>query len=47
MGVGDGRRLQRVLINLLHNALKYSPPQGTITLTLLVEEASMSCATAA
>ena len=44
---GDGRRLQRVLINLLHNALKYSPPQGTITLTLLVEEASMSCATAA
>lgn len=44
---GDGRRLQRVLINLLHNALKYSPPQGTITLTLLVEEGSMSCATAA
>ena len=43
-GTGDGCW---VLINLLHNALKYSPPQGTITLTLLVEEASMSCATAA
>ncbi|MBS0170259.1 MAG: PAS domain S-box protein [Nitrospira sp.] len=35
---GDGRRLQRVLINLLHNALKYSPPEGTITITLQVEE---------
>ncbi|QOJ34545.1 MAG: PAS domain S-box protein [Nitrospira sp.] len=32
--VGDGRRLQRVLINVIHNALKYSPPQGTITITL-------------
>ncbi len=43
---GDGRRLQRVLINLLHNALKYSPPQGTITVTLQVEEGSESIATA-
>jgi PAS domain S-box-containing protein len=32
--MGDGRRLQRVLINLIHNALKYSPPQGTIMITL-------------
>ena len=37
---GDGRRLQRVLINLLHNALKYSPPDGTITITLQREEPS-------
>lgn len=43
---GDGRRLQRVLINLLHNALKYSPSQGTITVTLKVEEGPMSSATA-
>lgn len=38
---GDGRRLQRVLINLLHNALKYSPPQGTITMTLQVDKTPM------
>ncbi|ULA60388.1 MAG: putative Histidine kinase [Nitrospira sp.] len=43
---GDGRRLQRVLINLLHNALKYSPPQGTITVTLTVDEGPMPSATA-
>lgn len=30
---GDRRRLQRVGINLLHNALKYSPPKGSITLS--------------
>lgn len=42
---GDGRRLQRVLINLLHNALKYSPPEGTIRMTLQVEAAPMSKAT--
>ncbi len=44
---GDGRRLQRVLINLLHNALKYSPSQGTITLTLLVDESPMQRAASA
>lgn len=37
--MGDGRRLQRVLINLIHNALKYSPPQGTILITVEVEQA--------
>jgi PAS domain S-box-containing protein len=40
--MGDGRRLQRVLINLIHNALKYSPPQGTILMSLQVEEAQAS-----
>jgi signal transduction histidine kinase len=34
--MGDGRRLQRVLINLIHNALKYSPPQGTIMIAMQV-----------
>ena len=33
MLTGDRRRLQRVGINLLHNALKYSPPEGIITLS--------------
>ncbi len=40
--MGDGRRLQRVLINLVHNALKYSPPQGVVTLTLHFSEAPSS-----
>jgi PAS domain S-box-containing protein len=31
---GDRRRLQRVGINLLHNALKYSPPKGVITISI-------------
>lgn len=30
----DRRRLERVLINLVHNALKYSPPRGLITLSI-------------
>lgn len=34
---GDRRRLQRVGINLVHNALKYSPPQGVITLSARVD----------
>lgn len=34
----DGRRLQRVLINLVHNALKYSPARGVITVTVGLED---------
>jgi signal transduction histidine kinase len=30
----DSRRMQRVLINLVHNALKYSPPHGIITVSI-------------
>ena len=40
--MGDGRRLQRVLINLIHNALKYSPRQGVIMIAVQVEEAQTS-----
>lgn len=40
--MGDGRRLQRVLINLIHNALKYSPPRGTITIAVQIDEAQGS-----
>lgn len=39
---GDRRRLQRVGINLLHNALKYSPPKGVITISVkAVQEGAM------
>jgi PAS domain S-box-containing protein len=33
----DRRRLQRVGINLIHNALKFSPPQGVIAVTVQME----------
>ena len=33
----DRRRLLRVLINLVHNALKFSPQGGTITVTVQME----------
>jgi PAS domain S-box-containing protein len=33
----DRRRLLRVLINLVHNALKFSPQGGTITVTVYAE----------
>src|SRR5205085_1234407 len=33
----DRRRLLRVLINLVHNALKFSPQGGTITVTVQAE----------
>jgi signal transduction histidine kinase len=35
--VGDRRRFQRVGINLVHNALKFSPPKGIITLSAQTE----------
>jgi heavy metal sensor kinase len=31
---GDIQRLQRMVANLLDNALKYTPPQGTVTVSL-------------
>jgi PAS domain S-box-containing protein len=36
----DGRRLLRVLINLVHNAMKFSPSGGTITVAVREERAS-------
>ncbi len=33
----DGRRLLRVLINLVHNAMKFSPPGGVIAVTVREE----------
>jgi PAS domain S-box-containing protein len=38
VGTWDRQRLSRIMINLLANAVKYSPGGGTITVTLDVEE---------
>jgi len=38
---GDRRRLQRVGINLLHNALKYSPPSGVVTLSARLSQSAL------
>jgi len=35
--MADRRRLQRVVMNLIHNALKYSPPQGVVSVTVRLE----------
>ena len=32
--MGDAARLQQIQVNLLHNAAKYTPPQGTIWLSV-------------
>ena len=40
--MGDGRRLQRVLINLIHNALKYSPARGAIMISVQVKGGQVS-----
>ena len=36
---GDRQRLQRVIANLLDNALKYTPVGGQVTITLTVKDA--------
>ena len=41
---GDRRRLQRAMINFVHNALKYSPTQGIITLSVLSQHDPLSSA---
>jgi len=41
---GDRTLLRQVLLNLLHNAIRHSPPLGTITLEISSEGSSARCA---
>ncbi|HEX4950039.1 MAG TPA: HAMP domain-containing sensor histidine kinase [Blastocatellia bacterium] len=34
----DGQRIEQVLTNLISNALKFTPPQGTVTITATVQD---------
>jgi len=36
--IGDPQRLHQVMLNLLSNAIKYNKPEGSVTVTVAVEE---------
>jgi signal transduction histidine kinase len=42
--IGDANRLVQVIVNLLNNAAKYTPPGGRIVLSVELREASVAIA---
>jgi signal transduction histidine kinase len=41
--VCDGELLTQVWVNLLHNAIKFTPPKGAINISLKSDENALSC----